>query len=92
MTEAILPDTGKQKVVMAGNITERVSDYGHFPTIGLKSWVPRSEHLIQPVQLVLQGAPDLHSEERTRVVHDVHRCAVQQSPNRLVHSFSHCAV
>ena len=73
---------------MTGNITERVSDYGHFPTIGLKSWVPRSEHLIQPVQLVLQGAPDLHSEEGTGVVHDVHRRAVQQSPARLVNSFS----
>ena len=38
------------------------------------------EHGVQTVQLKLQGAPDLHPEEGTRVVHDVHRSAVEQSP------------
>ena len=49
-----------------------------FPPVSLKVWVAGREHLVQSVELVLQGTPDLHPEERAGVVHDVHPGGVEQ--------------
>ena len=38
------------------------------------------EHLIETVELVLEGGPDLHPEQGAGVVHYVHGSAVQHVP------------
>ena len=43
------------------------------------------EHLIEAVELVLEGGPDLHPEQGAGVVHDVHGSAVQHVPEGTKH-------
>ena len=48
------------------------------------------EHLIESVELVLEGGPDLHPKEGAGVVHDVHGSAVQQVPEIEYATYFHC--
>ena len=59
-------------------------NYRYFSPVRLEGGVALSEHLVESVKLQLQRRPDLHPEERTGVVHDVHRRAVQQVPGRCI--------
>ena len=52
--------------IVCDDAAEGVGHDGDLATVGLEVGVPLDEHLVEPVQLLLQDLPNLHSEKVER--------------------------